>query len=123
MSFAFGVSGDALRPYFNGLPTEIFCYFLLMGCYNKYDKLMIGGLITNIKFLSSCSQLSYLVIPMYAFGSKQFSGLGFAKYNFFTDRISQKVTVGLNASTFTMDQFTDDDGNKTFLRVRKLYPI
>src|SRR5258706_1812198 len=85
---------------------------------------MLGGILTNIKipFPPVPSPIEFLAIPSYAFGSKKFSGLGFARYNFFSDGYIRKVTLGVIAATFSMDKYTDENGNSTFLRVQKIVP-
>lgn len=88
--------------------------------YNFYDKFMIGGLITNVR--TPPSRFKFLLAPMYATGSKTFSGTGFINQSFFTNGFFKKINIGLNASTFSTDKFEDDAGNKAFLRVQKLVP-
>lgn len=88
--------------------------------YNYYDRFMIGGLFTNIKMPPS--RFQYFLAPMYATGTGAFKGLGFANYNFFTDGTFRKITVGLAASTFTMDQFTDENDKDTYLSFYKVVP-
>ncbi len=87
---------------------------------NSYDKFMVGGFLTNMKLPPSA--LQFLLVPMYATGSKRFTGLGFLYYSFYPNGFFRKVEGGVSASTFTMDRFTGDDGNTAFLRFRKIVP-
>ena len=87
---------------------------------NSYDKIMLGGFITNMKLPPS--KFQFLLAPMYATGSKNFTGLGLAYYTFYPNNLFRKIDIGINASTFTADQFTGDDGNKTSLSFQKIVP-
>jgi hypothetical protein len=87
--------------------------------FNYYDKLMIGGLITNLKWPPSHFQ--FLVAPMYATGSKRFTGIGFANYTFYPNNFFRKIKLGISGSTFTMDDFKGDDG-KVYMSFQKLVP-
>ena len=55
---------------------------------NSYDKLMIGAFVTNMKLPPS--KFQFLLAPMYATGSKNLTGLGFASYSFYPNTIIQK---------------------------------
>jgi Peptidase family M1 domain len=87
---------------------------------NSYDKLMIGGFITNMKLPPSPFQ--FFLAPMYATGSKSFTGLGFVYHSFYPDNFFRKVEIGVLGSTFTADKYTDEEGNKNFLAFRKIVP-
>ena len=87
---------------------------------NSYDKLMAGVFITNMKLPPPNFQ--FLLAPMYATGSKKITGLGFASYSFYPNSLFKTIDVGVSASSFTADQFTDGDGKKTFLGFMKIVP-
>jgi hypothetical protein len=87
---------------------------------NSYDKLMIGALVTNLRMPPN--HLQFLLAPMYATGSKKLSGIGFINHNFYPDGVFKKIDLGVSGSVFSADRFTDDDGNKTFLRFQKVVP-
>jgi hypothetical protein len=87
---------------------------------NSYDKLMIGGLLTN--YGSPIAKLNFLAIPLYATGSKSFTFLGKANYAIGSDGAIRKTDIFLNASSFTMDEFKDDDNKKHQMRFLKLVP-
>ncbi len=87
---------------------------------NSYDKLMVGALVTNLRLPHN--KLQFLAAPMYATGSKRFTGIGFVNYSFYPPGLFRKIDIGVNGSAFTADQFTDADGNKTFLSFHKIVP-
>ncbi|MEP7376176.1 MAG: M1 family metallopeptidase [Chitinophagaceae bacterium] len=87
---------------------------------NSYDKFMIGALITNYKLPPS--RFQFLLAPMYGTGSKKLTGTGLANYTFYSDNIFKKVNLGVSASTFTINSFTDEEGNKTFSSFYKIVP-
>ncbi|MEO7393462.1 MAG: M1 family metallopeptidase [Chitinophagaceae bacterium] len=87
---------------------------------NSYDKIMMGAFISNLKLPPSDFQ--YLLAPMYATGSKRFTGLGLAYYTFYPNTIFRKIELGASGSTFTADQFTDNDGNKLYMAFQKIAP-
>ena len=87
---------------------------------NSYDKLMLGGFVTNLKLPPS--KFQFLLAPMYATGSKEITGVGFASYSFYPNSIFRNIDVGVFGSSFTADQFTGSDGNSTFLGFTKIVP-
>ena len=95
----------------------------ILPCFgiNSYDKIMPGGFVTNMKVPPSNFQ--FLLVPMYATGSKLFTGLGFAYYTFYPNsNLFKKIEPGISGSTFTADRFTDPDGNKLFMAFQKIVP-
>ncbi|MBS1654378.1 MAG: M1 family metallopeptidase, partial [Bacteroidetes bacterium] len=88
---------------------------------NSYDKLMAGIMLTNFKLPPVPFQ--FFLAPIYSTGAKKFTGLGVLSYHFFPQSKSiYKINIFLNGSAFTQDQFTDDNGKKTFLGYTKLVP-
>lgn len=87
---------------------------------NSYDKFMAGAFITNMKFPPP--KLQFLAAPMYATGSKQFTGLGFLYYSFYPNSFIRKIELGVNGSSFTADEYTDSDGKKVHLGFTKIVP-
>lgn len=87
---------------------------------NAYDKFMLGAAITNLRMPHN--RLQFFVAPMYATGSKTFAGIGFLNYSFYPGGLFRKIDLGINGSSFTMDRFDDQDGNKTFLGFQKIAP-
>jgi Peptidase family M1 domain len=87
---------------------------------NSYDKFMIGGLITNYRLIKN--KFQFLIVPMYATGSKQLVGLGKLNYSFYPPGIFRKADVFLNTSHFTIDDFKKDDGKKIYQQFTKTVP-
>lgn len=88
--------------------------------FNSYDKLIAGLAITNLRFPPN--RLQFLLVPMYGFGSKNFTGIGFVNYSGYPKGSFRKIDVGISGSTFTIDRFKDNDNNKTFLSFSKIVP-
>jgi Aminopeptidase N len=84
---------------------------------NQYDKVLIGGIITNIKLPPT--SLQYLLIPMYGTGSHKFNGLGKINYSLWGNSI--KTDFFLNASMFSQDNVIDTGVNK-IAQFKKLVP-
>jgi hypothetical protein len=118
--FVFGVTGDV----FMGGPDLEHKNQILFSPYgigfNSYDKFMLGPVITNIWLPEN--RFQFLAIPQYAFGSKQFNGLGFVSYGFYPKGIFRKIEPRIGASKYTQSKFEDADGNKAFLSFTKLVP-
>ncbi len=87
---------------------------------NSYDKLMIGGLISNYKLPPT--NFNFLFIPMYATGSKSLAGLARLNYSILSTGKIRKTDFFLNASHFSMDQFRDTANRKLTMRFIKLVP-
>jgi hypothetical protein len=87
---------------------------------NSYDKLMVGAEITNYKLPPS--KFQFLLAPLYGTGSKQLNGIGKLSYSIFTDQTIRGVEFFVNASGFSMNQFTDSFGKKHFTHFEKLVP-
>ena len=88
--------------------------------YNVYDRFMIGALVTNVR--TPPSRFQFLLAPMYATGSKKFSGIGFVNRSFYPRGFIGKINLAVNASMFSMDKYTDGDGHTTYLRFHKVVP-
>ena len=87
---------------------------------NHYDKFMLGALITNYKLPPT--KFNFLAIPLYAFGSKQFTGLGKLNYSIHSDGLIRKTDFFINASMFARDDFADTAGRKITMNFKKLVP-
>jgi hypothetical protein len=87
---------------------------------NSYDKLLLGGLVTN--YGSPVAKLNFLAIPMFGTGSKNFTGIGKINYALRSNGAIRKTDIFLNAASFTMDEFTADDNTKHRMRFVKLVP-
>jgi len=109
----------SIKNYFNN-PTEKVLWLSPSMGSNVYDKLMIGGLISNYSLPPT--KFQFLLIPMYATGSKTFTGLGKLNYSRHSEGVIRKTDFFLNASMFTMDEFTDTAGRKLYMQFNKLVP-
>ncbi|HUC80276.1 MAG TPA: hypothetical protein VMR70_05135, partial [Flavisolibacter sp.] len=87
---------------------------------NSYDRFMIGGLATN--YGSPIAKLNFLAVPLYATGSKSFVGLGKLNYAIRSNGAIRRTDVFVNASSFTMDEFSDNENIKHQMRFVKLVP-
>ncbi|MBA2501021.1 MAG: M1 family metallopeptidase [Chitinophagaceae bacterium] len=108
----------------NKLKNEIFDKNILLispalGA-NYYDKLMIGGLISNYKLPPT--KLQFFVAPMYGTGSGKLTGLSKLNYSLFPGKHFRKIDLFVNAAKFSMNEFTDSQDNKTVLSFTKLVP-
>lgn len=88
--------------------------------FNLYDGAMLGGLATN--YGSPVAKFNFLAVPLYGTASNSFVGLGRLNYAVRSEGAVRKADVFLNASSFTMNEFKDDEGTKHRMRFVKLVP-
>ncbi len=89
--------------------TQIF-YSPTIG-WNNYNKLKAGAAFYNI-FIPE-KEFEYVVMPMYAFGSKDLAGGGNASYNFYplNSKIQKiQLAVGVQSYSYAHDQYFNSDG-------------
>jgi hypothetical protein len=115
----FPLKKDAIKNYTTNPTKNAFIVLPAIGA-NSYDKLMLGGLFTN--YGSPTAKFNFLAIPFYATGSKSFTVLGKLNYAFRSNGLVRKTDLFLNASSFTMDEFKDDEANKHKMRFAKVVP-
>jgi hypothetical protein len=101
-------------------PVKNILFFSPAFGLNSYDKLMVGGLLTNYKLPPN--RFQFLAIPLYATGSKKFTGLGKLEYSFYSDRAIRKAELFVNGSGFSMDDFRDSAGRRLIMGFRKIVP-
>ena len=87
---------------------------------NGYDKLMVGGLISNYKLPPNNFQ--FFAIPLYGTASKKFTGIGKLNYTVMSDGAIRKTDIFLNAARFSMNDFIDSFGNKYVTTFNKIVP-
>jgi len=87
---------------------------------NSYDKFMIGAVLTNYKLPPSPFQ--FLAVPLYSTGAKKLNGLGKLNYSFYTTNTFRKIDLFLNASSFSMNSFEKDNGDKVTASFQKIVP-
>lgn len=88
--------------------------------YNFYDKLMAGLVFHN--YTLPPSKFQFVLAPLYGTGSKEFNGTGRMSYSWFPGNNGQKAELGLSASKFSFDSFTDSTGKNNFLSFIKFVP-
>jgi hypothetical protein len=101
-------------------PAKQILFFSPAVGLNFYDRLMIGGLLSNYKLPPS--RLQFLFIPLYGTGTKQLTGLGKLNYSYSGNGWIRKMDLFLNGSSFNMDNFKDSSGTNHYLRFKKLVP-
>ncbi|MFC6998385.1 M1 family metallopeptidase [Rufibacter roseus] len=67
--------------------------------YNTYDKFMLGGAFYN--HLVTEHKLNYIVMPMYAFGSKRLTGLADVHFRLPAQGFLRKVELGVQGQRFS----------------------
>jgi len=102
-------------------PTKNILLISPIAGINAYDKLMVGGLISNYKLPPNNFQ--FLAIPMYGTGSKKFTGLGKLNYTVMSDGSIRKTDMFVNAARFSMFDPHDSTGTYKFTTMfNKLVP-
>ncbi len=111
-----------VASFFNFNNTDKYNYLFLSPAagYNYYDKIMIGGLIHNYTLPEP--RFHFFAAPMYATGSKTFTGIARAGYNIMSYGFIRKAEISLSGEKFTMDQFTDSTGKKNYMGFSKIVP-
>lgn len=88
--------------------------------YNMYDKFMVGLLLHNISMPSHNFQ--FILAPLYATGSKQFSGIGNISYSWHPNKHFQTIEFGLTGARFSTREGIDSNGVKIFEGFHKIVP-
>ncbi|MEP6615076.1 MAG: M1 family metallopeptidase [Ginsengibacter sp.] len=108
-------------PFFSFKETTKRNYIFVLPALgiNYYDKLMVGIAVHNYTIPSS--RFQFFVAPMYATGSKKFTGFGRIAYNRTSYGPVRKAELSVNAATFSTDSFTDSATIK-YLGFSKIVP-
>ncbi|MDP4283459.1 MAG: M1 family metallopeptidase [Bacteroidota bacterium] len=111
-----------VASFFNFKTTDKYNYLFLSPAfgYNDYDKIMIGGLVHNYTLPEPA--FHFFAAPMYATGSKTFTGIAKAGYNLMNYGSIRKIEISLSGEKFTMDEFTDSTGGKNYMGFSKIVP-
>ena len=111
-----------IASFFNLNETDKYNYLFLSPAigFNYYDKLMIGGLIHNYTLPEPA--FHFILAPMYATGSKTFTGIGKVGYNYLSYGLIRKAELSVSGEKFTMDEFTDSTGAKNYMGFSKIVP-
>lgn len=89
--------------------------------FNSYDKFMVGGLITNYSLPPT--KFKFFFAPMYATGSKKFTGIGTVHYTFYpTSNLFHSIDLFTNAATFNTDYFKDSLDRNHYTGFQKFVP-
>jgi len=115
--FAFGIK--ALTDYARNPSKQLLLIGPAIGI-NNYDRFQVGAFVTNYQLPPS--RFFFFAAPLYAPTTKKLTGTGLMNYSIYPDRLFHKVELGVSASTFTIDEFTDDDGNKVYSSFHKIVP-
>ncbi|MES2881133.1 MAG: M1 family metallopeptidase, partial [Bacteroidota bacterium] len=118
-AFVSPIKKNSIKNYLLNPSKNIFAFSPAIGV-NGYDKLMVGGIFTNYKLPPN--KFHILLIPMYATGSKQLTGLGKVNYTATSSGFIRKADFFVNAARFSMNDFTDTAGNKYTMQFQKLVP-
>jgi hypothetical protein len=110
-----------MRSSFGVTPEKnsVINFFPAFG-FNSYDKFTAGIGITNFRLPSN--RFQFLLLPMYATGSKKIKGLGLAYYTFYPEKFFRKIELGASAISFTADEYIDSAGKKISLAFQKIVP-
>jgi hypothetical protein len=111
--------GGSLQKYITHPAKNMLLISPALGV-NNYDKLMVGGLISNYKLPPS--KLQFVVVPLYSFNAKKLNGAGSINYTSVSDRTLNKWRFGTSLMSFSKKQFLDSNGQKVFERFSKLTP-
>ena len=111
-----------ISGFMNFRNTDLYNYILLSPAvgYNHYDGFMVGLLLHN--FTLPANKFQFLVAPLYATQSKNFTGISRFQYHHNSYGTIQQMLVSITASRFSNSEFTDSTGKKTFLNYSKIVP-
>ena len=115
----FPFSPKSIVSYLKNPPKNAILFSPVLGM-NSYDKIMVGAVITNYKL--PASRFQFLAIPLYSTGAKKLNGLGKLNYSFFPSGTFRKIDVFVNGSTFSMNSFEKDNGDKVTASFQKVVP-
>lgn len=88
--------------------------------YNKYDKAMIGGVFTNYGLPPTAFQ--FIAVPMYATGSKKWTGIGNISYSIYPAKRFHKIEAAVSGMGFSKSYMLDSNGAAHYERFYKVAP-
>lgn len=111
-----------LAPFIAPNPDLKYNYLFIAPLFgfNNYDGFMAGALFHN--YTAPVNKFLFAIAPIYGFKSKKLDGIGRVSYRWDPDNIFRKVEIFANASRFTMEDFTDEGGNRLRLSFNKIVP-
>ena len=115
----FPFSPKAIISYIKDPPKNVLVVSPLIGL-NSYDKLMVGGIITNYRL--PASRFQFMVAPLYSTGAKKLNGVGKINYTAYPKGPVSKLNLFINGSSFSMRSFEKDDGEEVTAAFQKIVP-
>jgi hypothetical protein len=108
--------------FLNERNTDKFTYINFSPAFgsNMYDRFMIGAMIHNYNLLPN--NFEFILIPLYASGSKQFNGIGRLSYTWRPENYFQKIELATDVSKFSSLSGIDSNENKIFGGFYKIAP-
>jgi hypothetical protein len=82
--------------------------------YNMYDKLMAGAVISNYNLPPA--NLQFVLLPLYATGSKKWNGLGHLRYAVYPSGIFRKIEAGFTGMGFSKNFLPDSNHSLKYER-------
>ncbi len=116
---AFILSNKKHAAYLSN-PSKNYLLFGPSVGFNNYDKLMIGGFVTNYKLPPS--RLQFFLSPMLGTRSGSLAGLGLVNYSFYPSGLFRKINIGVAGATYSINDFENEAGDRFFGTFYKLVP-
>ena len=112
-----------LTSYFNLKNTDQFQYLSIAPAagFNRYDGVQVGALLHNYQL--PLPPFRFLAAPLYGTGSGKLNGLARASYNWYPETSISHVETGAGFSSFSMDDFKPEQGERSYRRFRKVAPF
>jgi hypothetical protein len=88
--------------------------------FNSYDKLMIGGIVSNYKLPPSSFQ--FIAVPLYSTGAKQFNGIGRISHTTFSKTGRRQLEVFASAARFSNNKYEFGEGKTLTTSFTKFVP-
>lgn len=88
--------------------------------YNEYDHFQVGLLFHNLGWPEK--RFKYALAPMYATGSKTFTGTGSISYSWFPKSVFKEIFVQADAKSFNYDETEHNTSNPLYARFIKFAP-
>jgi hypothetical protein len=113
---------NKLASFFSFKQTNLYRYHFIAPAvgFNLYDKLMIGAVLHN--YTLPAQKFQYLLMPLFATGSKQLNGISRAAYHWLPKKTWSKIELSLNYSRFSFNHSTDTSGKKITENYKRLVP-
>jgi hypothetical protein len=89
--------------------------------YNYYDKFMLGLLLHNYNM--PVSKFQFMLMPLYATGSKQVNGFGYAGYTWYTNnKTFSKIEAAVEGARFSSNRSVDTNNLTLYENFYKIVP-